>query len=45
MGKEILFHSGQIWTSDGIKSWMIIKDNIIFEVRRGEFKKGLMEQK
>ena len=39
MEKEILFHSGQIWTSDGIKSWMIIKGNIIFELGEGEFKK------
>jgi len=39
MEKEILFHSGRIWTSDGIKSWMIIKDNIIFELGEGEFNK------
>ncbi len=38
MDKDILFHSGQIWTSDGIKNWMMIKKNMISEIGEGDFK-------
>ncbi|MFX1514280.1 MAG: amidohydrolase [Promethearchaeota archaeon] len=32
MSHKILFHNGKIWTLQGLKSWMLIEDNIIKDI-------------
>ncbi|MFX1513274.1 MAG: amidohydrolase [Promethearchaeota archaeon] len=32
MSDRILFHNGKIWTSRGLKSWMLVEDNLIKDI-------------